>query len=52
MKQKRDIQFGEDSTCRLKIGIKKLTNFDLSARKSQRFSLEWAPYERSIYCLS
>ena len=35
MKLKRDAKFGEKSTCRLKIGIRNLTNFDLSPRKSQ-----------------
>ena len=45
MKLKRDTKLGEESACRLKIGIKNLSNFDLSAQKSQRFSLEWAPYE-------
>ena len=39
MKLKRDTKFGEESTCRLKIGIRNLTNVDLSPRKSQRFSL-------------
>ena len=49
MKLQRDTQFGEESTCRLKIGIRNLTNFDLSAQKSQRLSLEWAPYEQKVY---
>ena len=39
MKLKRGRKFGEESTCRLKIGIRNLSNFDLSTRKSQRFSL-------------
>ena len=39
MKLKRDTKFGEESTRRFKIGIKNLTNFDLSTPKSQRFSL-------------
>ena len=39
MKLKRDTKFREESTCRLKIGIRNLTNFELSARKSQRLSL-------------
>ena len=39
MKLKRDTKYGEESTCRLKIGLTNLTNFDLSAQKSQRFSL-------------
>ena len=40
MKLKRDTKFGEESTCRFKIDIKNLTNFDLNARrKSHKFSL-------------
>ena len=39
MKLKRDAKFGEESTCRFKIGIRNLTNFELSTRKSQKFSL-------------
>ena len=38
MKLKRDTKFREESTSRLKIGRMNLTNFDLSAQKSQRFS--------------
>ena len=48
MKLKRDKKFGEQSTCHLKICIRNLSSFDMSARKSQRFSHEWAPYEKSI----
>ena len=36
MKLKRDTKFGEESTCRFKIGIRNLTNFDLSTQKSQK----------------
>ena len=39
MKLKRDTQFGEESTCHFKIDIRNFTNFDLSTRKSQKFSL-------------
>ena len=39
MKLKRDTKFGEESTCRFKIDIRNLTNFDLSAQKSQEVSL-------------
>ena len=35
----RGIKFGEESTCLFKIDIRNLTNFDLSPRKSQKFSL-------------
>ena len=38
MKLKRDTKFGEEPT-RFKIGIRNLTNFDLSTGKSQKFSL-------------
>ena len=31
-------KFGEESTCRFKIGIRNLTHFDLSTQKSQKFS--------------
>ena len=36
MKLKRDIKFGVESTCDFKIGIRNLTNFELSTRKSQK----------------
>ena len=52
MKLKRDAKFGEESTSHFKTDIRNLTNFDLSTQKSQRFSLEWAPFEQSIFCLS
>ena len=39
MKLKKDTKFGEKSTHHFKIGIRDLTNFDLKARKSQRFLL-------------
>ena len=39
MKLKRDTKFGEKSTCCFKIGVRNLTNFELSTQKSQRFSL-------------
>ena len=36
MTLKRDIKFGDESTCRFKIDIRNLKNFDLSTRKSQK----------------
>ena len=39
MKLNRDTKFGEESTCRFKTDIRNLRNFDLSTRKSQKFSL-------------
>ena len=48
MKLKRDTKFGEESTRRLKIGIRNLTNFDPSTQKvSKIFILMgsfWAKY--------
>ena len=38
MKLKRDTEFGQESNCGLKIGIRNLSNFDLSTQKSQKFS--------------
>ena len=37
MKLKRDTKFGEESTCRFKIGLRNLTKFDPSTPKSQKF---------------
>ena len=48
MKMKRVTKFGEELTRRFKIYIKNLTNFDLTTRKSQIFSLYWFPFEQSI----
>ena len=49
MKLKRDSKFVEESTSRFKIGIRNLTKFDPSARKSQKFSFLmdsfWAKYK-------
>ena len=39
MKLKRDVKFGKESTCRFKIDIRNLTNFDLSTWKFQRSPL-------------
>ena len=38
MKLNSDTKFRVKLTCRFKIGIRNLTNFDLSTRKSQKFS--------------
>ena len=37
MKLKRDTNFGEELTCRFKIDVRNLTNFDLSTLKSEKF---------------
>ena len=43
-----DEKFEEQLTCRLKIGMKKLKNFDPSTRKSQTFALSWDTFDQSI----
>ena len=52
MKLKRDTKFGEEMTCRFKIGIRNITNFDLSTQIFERFPLNWAPFEQIICCLN
>ena len=39
MTMKKDSKLEEELTCRFKIGMRTLTNFDLSTRKSQKFAL-------------
>ena len=39
MTMKNDAKFEEESTCQFKVDMKNLTNFDLSTRKSQKFTL-------------
>ena len=39
MTMKNDAKFEEELTCRFKIDMKNLTNFDPSTLKSQKFSL-------------
>ena len=47
MTMKNDAKFEEKLTCRFKIDMVNLTNFDPSTRKSQKFALKWAPFEQS-----
>ena len=39
MTMKNDAKFEEELTCRLKIDMRILTNFDPSTQKSQKFTL-------------
>ena len=48
MTMKNDAKFEEKLTCRFKIDMVNLTNFDPRTRKSQKFALKWAPFEQSI----
>ena len=39
MTMKNDVKFEEELTCRFKIDIRNLTNFDPSIQESQKFAL-------------
>ena len=39
MAMKNEVKFEEELTCRFKIDMRNLTNFDPSTRKSQKFAL-------------
>ena len=39
MTKKNNAKFGEELTCRLKIGMRKVTNFEPSTQKSRKFAL-------------
>ena len=39
MTMKKKAKFEEESTCKFKIDMRNLTNFDPSTRKSQKFAL-------------
>ena len=39
MTMKNDAKFAEELTCKFKIDMRNLTNFDQSTRKSQKFAL-------------
>ena len=48
MTMKNEVKFEEELTCRFKIDMRNLTNFDSSTQQSQKFSLYWAPFEQSL----
>ena len=48
MSLKNDEKSEAESTCRFKIDIRNLTNFDLRTQKFQKFTLKWAAFDQSI----
>ena len=52
MTMKNDATIEEKLTCRFKIGMKNLKNFNPSTGKFQNSSLYWASFEQSINCLT
>ena len=49
MKLKKDAKLGEESTCRFKIDIRNLTNFDLSTRLLNKVYIVWAKKVQRSY---
>ena len=45
MTMKNNIKFEMEVTCSFKIDTRSLTNFDRSTQKSQKFALQWAPFD-------
>ena len=48
MTMQNDTKFQEELTCQFKIGMRNLTNFDLSTRKSQKCASQWVAFDQSI----
>ena len=48
---KNDTKIEEELTCRFKIGMRNLTNFDPSTQKSKAFALLLAPLTKVYYIL-
>ena len=46
MTMKNDEKFEEELTCCFKIDMRNLTDFDQSTQKSQKFALQWAPFDQ------
>ena len=52
MKMKNDAKLEEKLTCRFKIDMRNLKNFDPSTQRTQKCALQSAPFEQRILCLS
>ena len=48
MTMMNEAKLEEELTCRFKIDIRSLTNFDPSTQKPQKFALQWALFDRII----
>ena len=48
MTMKNDAKIERELTCQFKIDMRNLKNFDVSTRKSQKFTLWWAVFDQSI----
>ena len=49
MTMKNDSKFEEELTCQFKTDMRNLTNFNPNTRKTQKFTLQWADFDQSIY---
>ena len=45
---KNAAKFETELPCHFKIDMRNLTNFDPSTKKSQKFALEWADFDKSM----
>ena len=48
IKPKNDKKCEEELTCRFKIDIMNLMNFDSSTGKSKKFKIKWVAFDQSI----
>ena len=47
MTMKNDAKFVKKLICQFTINMRNLTNFDASARKSQKFALSWTAFDQN-----
>ena len=47
-KMKNNAKFEEELTCQFIIGMRNLTNFDSSTRKSHKLAPQWTAFDQSI----
>ena len=48
IKMKNNAKFEEELTCQFIIGMRNLTNFDPSTRKSHKLVPQWTAFDQSI----
>ena len=48
IKMKNNAKFEEELTCQFIIGMRNLTNFDSSTRKSHKLAPQWTAFDQSI----
>ena len=51
MTMTKDAKLEEELTCRFKIDLRTLMNFDSRTQKSRKSALYWAAFEQNVKCL-